>query len=99
LTSQPDLDLVGAGALDLGLGDAELVDALADDVHGAVERVLRHLGLLRRGLALVDELDAALEVEALLGGLGHDDHEGRDQQAQDHQQDEAVASAVGHPKG
>ena len=32
---QADRDLVAAGGLDLGLGDAELVDALAHDVDGA----------------------------------------------------------------
>ena len=47
-----DVDLVLARALDLGLGDAELVDALAHDVDRAVDRVARDLGLLG-GLGLV----------------------------------------------
>ena len=36
---QADLDLVVARALELGLGDAERVDALAHDVERAVERL------------------------------------------------------------
>ena len=35
---QVDLDLVLTGARQLRLGDAELVDALAHDVEGALER-------------------------------------------------------------
>ena len=34
---QADLDLVGAEPRDLGLGDAELVDPLADDLDRAVD--------------------------------------------------------------
>ena len=47
---QVDLDLVGARARELRLGDAERVDALAHDVQRAVERVVGDLRLLRVGL-------------------------------------------------
>ena len=56
---KPDGDLVAARALDLGLGDAERVGALADRVDRVVHRLRRDLRHLRRGPALVDELDAA----------------------------------------
>ena len=63
---QVHLDLVASEQLELGLGHAERVDALAHDPQRAVQRLLRDLRLLRRRLALVDQLDAALEVEAEL---------------------------------
>ena len=70
-----------AGALDLGLRDAERVDALAHRLDRVVDRLRRDLGHLRRRLALVDELDAALEVEPELRVLrerrARDDHEQR----------------------
>ena len=49
-----DVDLILARALDLRLGDAELVDALAHDLDRAVDRLAGDLRLLRR-LGLVDE--------------------------------------------
>ena len=66
---QVDLDLVLARARDLRLGDAEGVDAVAHDVQRALQRLGVDRRLLGR-LALVDELDAALEVEAELRRLG-----------------------------
>ena len=66
---QADRDLVAPGALDLRLGDAQGVGALPDRLDRVVDRLRRDLGHLRRGPALVDELDAALEVEAEAGGL------------------------------
>ena len=62
---EPDLDLVGADPGDLGLGDAERVDALADDLDRAVDVLGCDLRDLRGRLALVDELGAAAQVEAL----------------------------------
>ena len=59
---QPDGDLVAAEGLDLRLGDTELVDALAHDVDRAAERGRVTFDCARR-LALVDELDATLQVE------------------------------------
>ena len=56
-------DLIGSLARDDGLGDAELVDALAHDLDRAVEILLRDLPALRR-LRLEDDLEPALEVEA-----------------------------------
>ncbi len=58
-----DRDLVGALPADLGLGDAELVDAVADDLDRAIEILIRNLTPLRR-LGLEDELEPALQVEA-----------------------------------
>jgi hypothetical protein len=92
---QADGDLVAPGALDLGLGDTELVDALAHDVERPVDRVAVDRRLLRR-LGLVDQRDAALQVEAEAGLLRRDDEEGRRQEARDEQQDEEIAATVGH---
>ena len=61
---QLDHDLVRALLADLGLGDAELVDAVAHDVDRAVEVLGRELVAARR-LRLQHDLEAALEVEAL----------------------------------
>jgi hypothetical protein len=47
-------------------------------------------------LALVDELDAALEVEPEAGGLGADDGDGPGDEAENQQQDEEVAAAIRH---
>ena len=93
---QADVDLVAAGALQLRLRDAERVDALAHDVERAVQAVGRDLGLLLGGLALEDELDAALQVETELGLLGEDHRERRGEEAHDREQDEDVATAIGH---
>ncbi len=89
---QAHRDLVVAEPLDLGLGDTEAVDALADDVDRAVDRLGRDLAL-RSGLALVDQLDAALQVEAELRLLGDDDDQRRDQQAERQRDHEQVAPA------
>ena len=47
-------------------------------------------------LALVDELDAALEVEAELGRLVGDDQRRDDDQPEHEEQDEEVAAPVAH---
>ena len=93
---QGHLDLVAARALQLGLGDAERVDAAAHDVERAVERFRRDRRLLLRRLALVDELDAALEVETQFGLLGDDHHRRHGDEAEHREQDEEVATTIGH---
>ena len=93
-----DLDLVLARARELGLGHAEGVDAVAHDVQRALERFGVDRRLLGR-LALVDELDATLEVEAELGRLGQDRDRGSRDQAEDDQQNKEMATAFGHPGG
>jgi hypothetical protein len=94
-----DLDLAAADQRQLRLGDAERVDALAHDLQRPVQGLLVDLRLLRRGLALVDELDAALEVQAELGLLGRDDHRGGGDQPEDQEQDEQRAAAIRHGPG
>jgi hypothetical protein len=93
---EPDGDLVAAGALDLRLGHAERVGTLPDRLDGVVQRLLGHHRHLRRGLALVDELDAALQVEAELRGLRGDDPARRRQQEQHDREDRQVPGPVGH---
>ena len=90
-----DLDLVLARARELRLGDAERVDALAHDVERALERLRGDLRVLG-GLALIDEPDAALEVEAELRRVREQDGGRACEQAEDDQQDEKVAAAFGH---
>ena len=97
-----DHDLVGALLADLGLGDAELVDALAHDRDGAVERGRVEL-LPLGGLRLQHDLEAALEVEpeghflvrrgARNGKRGHSRQCGEDQADEDE-----VRTAVLHPR-
>src|SRR5204862_273021 len=58
-----DRYLVGARLLDLRLRDAERVGALADRLDRVADRLGRDLRHLRRRPALVDQLDAALQVE------------------------------------
>jgi hypothetical protein len=86
------LDLVAAREQQLGLGDAERVDAVAHDVQRALERLLRHRRLLRCRLALVDELDATLEVETEGRLLARDDEDRPCDQSEDEQQDEERAA-------
>ncbi len=69
---QVDLDLVLAGLVDLGLGDAERVDALLHEVDRPLHGVGVDDGLRRGRLCVVDELDTALQVQAELGRLGQD---------------------------
>ena len=94
---QVDLDLVLARARELGLGDAERVDAVAHDVQRALQRLGGDLRLLGR-LALVDEPDAALEVEAELRRVGEENGRGARDQPEDDQQDEQMAAAFRHAK-
>ncbi len=93
---QADRDLVAAGALDLGLGDAQGVGALADRVERVVERLRGDRRDLRRRLALVDELGAALQVKAQARGLRRDHEAGRCQQQQHDPEDREVPGPVGH---
>ena len=100
---QADGDLVVARGLDLRLGHAQLVDAVAHDVNRARERVRGHLRRLGAREALVDELHSALEVEAEDGllrldcaGNTGDDDQRADQQPNDDEQDEAISLAITH---
>ncbi len=93
-----DGDFFFAGELDFGLRDPELVDALAHDFHGPLERFAVDLRLRRR-LALIDQLDAAAQVEAELRRL-RDDHDQRGhEESRDDEQDQEVFTAVGHRAG
>ena len=101
---QADGDLLAARALDLRLGHAEGVDALAHRLDRVVDRLLGDLGDLRGRARLVDELDAALEVEAELGVLGErsagQDHQQREhEQCRDGAEDRQIADAVAHSRG
>jgi hypothetical protein len=90
---------VAPGEQQLGLRDAEGVDPLAQEAEGPVERLLGDGGLRLGRLALVDELDAALEVEAELGLLRRDDRDRPGDEAEDQQEDEEIATAIGHGGG
>ena len=96
---QADLNLGGAERGDLGLGHAERVDPLSHDL----DRVVDVLGIddrvLRRRLALVDELGAAAEVEAELRRLRGDDQQGADHHGQDQGDDRDVYAARAHIRG
>ena len=90
-----DGDFFRSRELDFGLRDAQLVDALAHDFDRAVERFAVDFRLRRR-LALVGELHAALEVEPETRLFG-DDRDGRDPDQDRHgQQHHRVARAVAH---
>ncbi len=93
---QADRDVVLAEAGDLGLGDAELVDPLADDLDRAFDVGAGHFLDLPGRRALVDQLDPALEVEAEAGRLAGDDEAGDDDQAEDEEQDEQVFAPGPH---
>ena len=83
-------DLVVALRLDLGLGDAERVDAAPDDLDGAVDGLGGDLAGLRR-LPLEHHLDAALEVQAEHGGAERDGDDRRGQEAGDDRDEEERA--------
>ena len=92
-----DRDLVGAQTRDFGLGDAELVDPLADDLDRVIDVFAADFFRLAGRRALVDELDAALEVKAELGRLAGDDQRRDADQAKDKEQDEEVFAPFAHP--
>ena len=94
---QVDLDLILARPVELGLGDAERVDAVAHDVQRALQRLCGDLRLLGR-LALIDEPDAALEVEPELRRVREENRHRTRDQPEDDQQDQQVAAALGHAK-
>jgi hypothetical protein len=101
---QADRDLVRPGALDLRLGDAQCVGALADRLDRVVDRLRRDLRHLRRRAALVDQLDAALQVEAearlLLERAARNDQQRRQhEQAGNGREDREVSSAACHYLG
>jgi hypothetical protein len=93
---QADRDLIAALGRDLRLRHAELVRALAHHVDRALEGRLRHGGRLRRRLALVHELHAALQVKPEERLLGRDHDRRRRDQTGDQEQDEEVALTIGH---
>ncbi len=93
---EADLDLVGPERRDLGLGDAEGVDAVADDLDRAVDVLLVDGRVLGARLALVDELGAAAEVEAELRRLRRDHQDRPGQQQQDQRDDRDVRAARAH---
>ena len=66
---QLDDDAVLTLLLDERLGYAELVDALPEDLHGAVHRVLGLGGVHLGAVHLEHEVHAALEVQAQVDGL------------------------------
>jgi len=88
VTPGVDLDLVVARLEELGLGDAERVDALLHEVDRPLHGIGVDHGLRRGRLSLVDELDAALEVQAELGVLGGDDCDRAADEGGDDEQDE-----------
>jgi hypothetical protein len=101
---QADVDLVGALLLDLGLRDTERVGALADRVDRVRYGLRCDLRDLRRWLRLVDQLDAAAQVQAQLRLLGErgarDDREQRQRDEEpDDRQDDQVAAAIVHQLG
>jgi hypothetical protein len=93
---QPDLDLVLADLRDLGLGDAQLVGAFAQDVQRPVHVGGVDVGVLRGGVRLVDELRAAAEVQPEDGFLGRDGVDGRRRQEHDEAQDHEVSAPGSH---
>ena len=92
---QADRDLVVAEPLDLGLRDAQAVHALPHDVDRAVDRLGRDLALRGR-LALVHQLDAALQVETELGLLRDDDRHRADHEAEHQQDHEQISPPRAH---
>ena len=93
-----DHDLVRALLADLGLGDAEGVDALAHDRDRRVQVVRGELVALRRH-RLEDDLEPALEVEALVERpvprRARDTDEGN---ADERQHEQADQRQVGAPR-
>ena len=91
---EPDRDLGLADPRDLRLGDAERVDPVADDVDGTVDVLAARLWHRRRPPRLVDQLGAALEVEALLGRLVQD-HQDRSGHEDQHEAEDYEGAAAG----
>ncbi len=81
------VNLVGACPLNLRLGNAERVNSLAHDVDRLIDRLTSDLGLFGR-LRLVDQRDAALEVQPKHGGLGCDHEPGENEQPGHEQENE-----------
>ena len=90
---QLDDDLVVALRPDLGLRDAELVDAVAHDLDGAVEVFLRELAVRRRN-RLQRDLEPALEVQAERRRLVERRSRNRDQRNADERRDEQPEDEV-----
>ena len=82
-----DDDLVVALRPDLGLRDAELVDAVPHDLDRAVEVLVRELAVRRRN-CLQRDLEPALEVEAERRRLVERRSRDREQRDADERRDE-----------
>ena len=97
-----DHDLVVALLADLRLGDAELVDPVAEDLERAVEVGLLQRPVLRRH-RLQRHLETALEVEAerrlLFQGRAWDDEKTDADQAGDDQSYENEVRSTIHGRG
>ncbi len=87
---QADGDLVVAEAGHFGLGDAELVDPLFDDVDRVFDVFTGDRFTFVGRLTLVNELEAALEVEAELRFLDSDDDARGDHEPEHEQQNEEM---------
>ena len=96
VTSGRLTEIWSAEPRDFGLGDAELVDPLADDLDRAVDVAAADFFDLAGRRALVDELDAALQVEAELGLLVGDDHARDDDQPEHEEQYEELPATTPH---
>ena len=88
-----DDDLVVALRPDLGLRDAELVDAVPHDLDGAVEVFLREIAVRRRN-RLQRDLEPALEVEAERRRLVERRSRNREQRDADERRDEQPEDEV-----
>ena len=99
IPGQLDRDLVVALRPDLGLGDAEPVDAVAHDLDGAVEVLLGQLPVARRN-RLQRHLEPALQVEAerrpLLERRAGDGEQRDPDEGRGHQGDDENGCAAGH---
>ncbi len=94
LAGDRDGDAVAGLLADLGLRDAERVDAVAEDAHRLVEDRRRDLlALLRRGLE--HDLRAALEVEPEHGLTEQEERQRAHEQGRD-QRDDGEISAARH---
>src|ERR1044072_7765935 len=88
--------MIISGQRNLRLGDAELVDSFADDLDRAIDVLAADsLDLVGRR-SLVDQFEAALEVEAELGRHSRDDHSRERNQADDEGEHEEMSTSFRH---
>ncbi len=91
-----DFKLILAGNQQFRLGDAELVDAVAHDLQRALKRFFGDHRYLLGRLGPVDQLHAALKIEAQAGLPGSDDRDRNGDQPENGEQDEKAPAAIGH---